>query len=86
MATLELLEKRIDEKVGWNRFMWIIGGLLVICSFVVVMLNDRHETFATDIKENRKDIFDIKSLVPVLDERTKAIKEDIAEIKTLIQK
>ena len=85
MATLENLEKKIDEKVGWNRFMWIIGGLLAICTFVVVMLNERHTTFEADIRSNRDEIIDLKSIVPVLNERTESIKESIGELKILIQ-
>lgn len=67
-------ETRLDDKVGWNRFTWIIGVLVSVLIVVVSFINAR-------ISKNREDIIDLRSIAPVLEANIENIKEDVKEIQ-----
>lgn len=81
--TLNAIERRLDNKVDWNRFTWIIGILIALFISITAYIN-------TSVMRNREDVIDLKSIAPVLQADINYIKEDVKEIqkdlKILIKK
>ena len=71
MNTIEAISGRVDRKVERTWFVWALG----IIGIIAFLVNNQ-------VQDNRDDIVDLKSLAPVLNERTINIQSDQAEFKT----
>jgi len=64
------ISKLYANKVDWRKLIYIMAVIGAIGTFVY-----------SDVKNNRNDIIDIKSIIPVLQSDVNYIKGDIGEIK-----
>ena len=75
MNTIEAVNAKVEKKVDRAWFIWAIslaGGILFFVN--------------AQVSSNREDVIDLKSIVPVLNERTQTMGDDIKQIKLIIQR
>lgn len=90
MTKLTHLEDKIEDKVSWTRFIWIIGIIMGgLSAFTMIGFKAITVWASAGMDENQASIQILEQKIPVLerlDERTKNIQENIRELKIIIQK